>query len=233
MARSTQLTAGRSTQLTAGRSKRLSASGLIFWDVDTQYDFIHADGKLYVTGAESIIENLKKLTDHAHAHGIRIVASADDHVMAHAEISLDPDFETTYPPHCMHGTPGQAKITETTLRDPLVIEPTPRQDIAEAIRSHDGDVLINKHFFDVFTNENTGKIVDALSPDEIVLYGVALDVCNRFAVEGLLERQTHTRISVVTDAVKAIDPARGDALLRDWSARGVSLIDTATALKRS
>ena len=208
-------------------------AGLIFWDVDTQYDFIHAEGKLYVEGAESIIANLKQLTDHAHAHGIRIVASADDHVMSDDEISTDPDFQTTYPPHCVHGTRGQAKINETTLRDPLVVEPTLLEDVAGKVQSHDGDILINKCFFDVFTNENTSIIIDALSPEEIVLYGVALDVCNRFAVDGLLERRTNTRISVVTDAVKAIDPARGDALLKDWSTRGVALIDTATALKRT
>jgi nicotinamidase-related amidase len=31
---------------------------VIFWDVDTQYDFMRADGKLYVPDAEHIIPNL-------------------------------------------------------------------------------------------------------------------------------------------------------------------------------
>ena len=39
---------------------------IIFWDVDTQYDFMKADGKLYVPDAEHIIPNLKRLTDYAH-----------------------------------------------------------------------------------------------------------------------------------------------------------------------
>ena len=39
---------------------------VIFWDVDTQYDFMKADGKLYVPDAEQLIPNLKKLTDYAH-----------------------------------------------------------------------------------------------------------------------------------------------------------------------
>jgi nicotinamidase-related amidase len=33
-------------------------SSLLFWDVDTQFDFIHPVGKLYVPGAETIISNL-------------------------------------------------------------------------------------------------------------------------------------------------------------------------------
>ncbi len=94
---------------------------VVFWDVDTQHDFMRPDGKLYVPGAETIVPNLKRLTDYAHAHGIRIVASADDHVKGHRELSEQPDFRETFPEHCMHGTPGQKKIPETALRDPLVV----------------------------------------------------------------------------------------------------------------
>src|SRR5205809_340829 len=96
---------------------------VIFWDDDTQYDFMRADGKLYVPEAEHIIPNLKRLTDYAHGHGIRIVASADDHLMSHAEISELPDWKPTFPAHWLRGTPGQKNIPETALRDPLVIEP--------------------------------------------------------------------------------------------------------------
>src|SRR5260370_2081021 len=115
---------------------------VIFGDVDTQYDFMHAAGKLYVPDAERIIGNLKRLTDYAHAHGIRIVASADDHVMGHAEISDPPDWKATFPPHCLRDTPGQRKIPETALRDPLVIEPA-RGELAALtprVRADPGDV---------------------------------------------------------------------------------------------
>src|SRR2546425_12271534 len=116
---------------------------VIFWDVDTQYDFMHADGKLYVPEAERIIANLKRLTDYAHGHGIRVVASADDHVVGHAELSDQPDWRTTFPPHCMRGTAGQKKIPETALKDALVIEPVKgdAKALADRLRAHTGDVL--------------------------------------------------------------------------------------------
>src|SRR5437660_12478588 len=94
---------------------------VIFWDVDTQYDFMKADGKLYVPDAEHIIPNVKRLTDYAHGHGIRIVASADDHVVGHAELSEQPDWKTTFQAHCLRGTPGQKKITKTALLDQHLI----------------------------------------------------------------------------------------------------------------
>ncbi len=201
---------------------------VIFWDVDTQYDFMHVDGKLYVPEAERIIPNLKRLSDYAHGHAICVVASADDHVASHPEISETPDWRSTFPPHCMRGTAGQKKIPETALRDPLVIEPArvDRHVLADRLRAHKGDILFHKHRFDVFTNENVPAVLDVLNPDDIVLYGVATDVCDKAAVEGLLERRPHTRLFVVTDAVRGIDKDVSDQLLKDWGDEGVRLVKT-------
>src|SRR5881296_1585657 len=131
----------------AAQNRDSAMARVIFWDVDTQYDFMRADGKLYVPEAETLIPRLKGLTDYAHAHGIRIVASADDHVTGHPEISDAPDWKNTFPPHCLRGTPGQKKIPETALRNALVIEPA-RSDakaLGDRLRAHAGDVLLHKH----------------------------------------------------------------------------------------
>jgi nicotinamidase/pyrazinamidase len=201
---------------------------VIFWDVDTQYDFMKADGKLYVPDAEHIIPNLKKLTDFAHGHGLRIVASADDHAREHPEISDTPDWKTTFPPHCLRGTAGQAKIPETTLRDPLVLEPGLEDPkvLAERVRAHRGDILFHKHRFDVFTNPNVLPVLDVLDPHDVVLYGVALDVCDKYAIEGLLEHRPQVRLFAVVDAMKPIDRDVAEHLLREWGDEGVRLVKT-------
>ena len=192
----------------------------VFWDVDTQTDFMTPDGKLYVPGAEAIAPHLARLTDYAHAHGIRIIASADDHVEDHEEISANPDFT-----HCLRGSVGQRRIPETALRNPLVIEPDgPPPNLAD----HPGDILFHKHHFDVFTNPHVSPVIEALDVKDVTLYGVALDVCNRYAVEGLRRRHPKITVRVVADAVQALDPARGEELLGDWSRQGVivtSMID--------
>jgi len=208
--------------------------GLIFWDVDTQYDFMHADGKLYVPDAERIIPNLRKLTDGAHAAGIRVIASADDHVLDHGEVWDSPDFRDTFPPHCLRGTSGQRKIAETALKDPLLIEPDPRdeRELRRAVREHPSDILFHKHWFDVFTNPNVEPVVDELDPTAIVVYGVALDVCDRYAVEGLLARRPTTKLSLVVDAVKAIDAEQGKRLMDEWSRRGVTMVTTEETLAK-
>jgi nicotinamidase/pyrazinamidase len=200
-------------------------SDLIFWDVDTQHDFMKADGRLYVPDSEAIIPVLGRLTSHAHRQGIRIIASADDHLPDHHELSDQPDWRETFPPHCLRGTPGQAKIPETGLHHPMVIEPEPEDPavLAARVRTHDGDILFHKHWFDVFTNSNVLPVLDALAPAAVVLYGVALDVCDRYAIEGLLRHRPGLRLSLVTDAARAIHSEAASQLLADWQRRGVHL----------
>ena len=203
----------------------------VFWDVDTQVDFMLPEGRLYVPGAERIAPNLARLTLHAHDAGTRIVASSDNHDPDDEELSDAPDFRHTFPPHCMRGTPGQARIPETALRDPVIVEP--EQDAAEVmarLAGQPGDVLFHKHHFDVFTNPPVAPAIAALDISEVILYGVALDVCDRYAVEGLLARFPDIAVSVVVDAVRALDESGRDALLHGWKARGVTLVRTEEVL---
>jgi nicotinamidase/pyrazinamidase len=202
----------------------------ICWDVDTQVDFIRADGKLAVPGADAIVANLAAITDWAHRTGIRIVATADDHDVGHAEITSDPDWKTTFPPHCMRGTSGQRKIDETALRDPLLFQPVPldQHEVAVAARAHRGDILLNKPGTDVFRwNPNAATVLDALAPDRVVVYGVATDFCTRAAVEGIARLRPRATLDIVTDAIRGIDEAASNAALADWRRRGFRLLTTA------
>ena len=96
-------------------------SGIVFWDVDTQVDFMVPDGKLYVPDAAAITPNLERLTRRAREHGIPRVASVDDHTLLDPEISDTPDFRETFPAHCLRGTEGQKKIPATAMRSPVVV----------------------------------------------------------------------------------------------------------------
>jgi nicotinamidase-related amidase len=127
----------------------------------------------------------------------------------------------------MRGTLGAEKIPETALFAPIIIEPDPipHQELARKIWSHSGDVLIRKHWFDVFTNPNTDTLLQAWDPTEIVLYGVALDVCDRYAIEGFLERGI-PRIHLVVDATKAIHQEKAEGLIEEWKRQDVNMVTT-------
>lgn len=207
---------------------------LIFWDVDTQYDFMKPDGKLYVPGAEALIPNLAQLTLFARHHGIRVLGSVDWHKSSDPEISLRPDFKETFPEHCLQGSPGSEKIPETTPQNPLWIEPQPQlwKEMERKVRSHSGEIFFRKNRFDVFSNPNVNSVLGMIVPDEIVVYGVALDVCNAHAVEGFLKREEF-RVTLVQDASQPISESRAKELVIQWKSRGVKVIQTADVMKGS
>jgi nicotinamidase/pyrazinamidase len=85
-------------------------SGTILWDVDTQIDFVEPGGKLYFPGAEEARPAMARLVEAARSAGVVHVASCDQHELSDPEISQQPDFDTTWPPHCLLGTRGAEKI---------------------------------------------------------------------------------------------------------------------------
>jgi len=193
---------------------------MILWDVDTQVDFMLPEGKLYVPGAEETAAAMARLVAAAREAGIVHVASADDHELTDPEISDDPDFRNTYPPHCLRGTPGAEKVPETKQSDPLPLALVPfPPGLVPALIEGRRELLLLKKNFDVFTNPNTEALLDALDPDEIVVFGVATDVCDDAAIRGFLRRGR--RVRFVEDAARGLDDERVAACLAAWRECGV------------
>jgi nicotinamidase/pyrazinamidase len=188
---------------------------VILWDVDTQVDFMLAGGKLAVPGAEETIPAMQRLVAAACAAGVVHVASADDHELTDDEISDEPDFSTTYPPHCLRGTRGARKIPETEQDDPVPLT------LAELPERYLGgrEYLLLKKSFDVFTNPNTERLLTYLDPDEIVVFGVATDVCDDAVIRALLQRGR--RVRFVEDAARGLDEGRVAACTAAWREAGV------------
>ena len=187
----------------------------VLWDVDTQVDFMYPQGKLYVPGAKHTIPAMQRLVDAARASGIVHVASADDHELTDAEIADEPDFLNTYPPHCLRGTRGALKIPETEQEDPvpLTLELLPERYLEGR------EFLILTKTFDVFTNPNTDVLLDRLDPDEVVVFGVATDVCDDAAIRGLLARGR--KVTFVEDAARGLDEERAAICTAFWRENGV------------
>jgi nicotinamidase/pyrazinamidase len=192
----------------------------ILWDVDTQEDFMLPNGKLYVAGAEETVPAMRRLVEAARAAGLVHVASADDHELTDPELSDEPDFRNTYPPHCLRGTRGARKLPETDQDDPLPfgLLPLPPGLVPGLVEGR-RELLLLKKNFDVFTNPNTEPLLEALDPEEIVVFGVATDVCDDAAIRGFLLRGRKVRF--VEDAARGLDEERTAACVASWREAGV------------
>ena len=70
----------------------------------------------------------------------------------------------------------------------------------------------------MFTNPNTDVLVARLGIEEVILFGVATDVCNDAAIRGLLEREVGVRF--VEDAARGLDDERTAACIAAWREGG-------------
>lgn len=181
----------------------------VFVDVDTQIDFLFPAGALYVPGAERLLPAIAHLNHFAAAHGIPLISTTD----AHSE--NDPEFES-WPPHCVAGTAGQLKPAATLLENRSTLGT--RAGCATELAAQ---IVVEKQALDVFTNPNFRALLDRLSADRYVVYGVATDYCVRCAALGLLG--TGKAVAVVTDAIAAVKPEDGARALGEFTAQGGSL----------
>jgi nicotinamidase/pyrazinamidase len=188
----------------------------VFFDVDTQIDFLYPAGGLYVPGAEAIVGNVARLNRYAGANGIPLISDTD----AHSE--NDAEFRE-WPPHCVVGTIGQMKPQTTLLaRRSVVGSKAPLVDWPTGVEQ----MLLEKQTLDAFSNPQLPGFLDAIGAERFVVYGVVTEICVKCAVWGLMA--TGKRVELVTDAVRHLDNAASDQMLRDFQGSGGILVTTAS-----
>jgi len=195
---------------------------LLFWNVDTQFDFMNEAGKLYVPGSEEILPLLKRLTSLAKENCIQVVNTADYHFPDSKELSNTPDFINTFPPHCMADSLGANYMAETQPEEPQVI-PWDKVYSIEEIKKLTSfrNLVVLKDVFDVFEgNPNTQRLVKSLAPQKVFVYGVTTNVCVDSAVCGLAEQ--NIQVFVIEDAIKELPNI--PLPFEKWDALGVKRI---------
>ncbi len=177
----------------------------VFFDIDTQIDFLFPAGALYAPGAEKIIGTVAKLNHHAAKHGIPVVSTMD----AHSED--DPEFRD-WPHHCIVDTLGQQKPASTLLEKRVIVPNSP------CSLTLNDQILLEKQTFSALSNVNFARLLDHFSADRYVVYGVVTEVCVKMAAFGLLE--TGKRVEIVTDAIRSLKEDDGAKVLADFTAAG-------------
>lgn len=189
------------------KTERLST---IFFDIDSQLDFVCPSGALYVPGAERVVPAIARLNRYAAEHGIPVISTTD----AHAE--NDREFRN-WPPHCIAGTLGQHKAESTVLANRVVIPNRPCALDLDGAQQ----IVLEKQDVNAFTVPNLFRILETLPADHYVVYGVVTEVCVLHAARGLLK--TGKPVTIVTDAVESLDASASMRALDEITAAGGKL----------
>jgi nicotinamidase/pyrazinamidase len=199
----------------------MPSSNIIFWEVDTQADFMLPGGKLYVPGAERLLPNIRKLTDAARQGRVFLVSHGCFH------IKDDPEFKM-FPPHCIKGTPGSAVVPEALTQTVVTVPNEPTAALPRDLMQYQ-QILLEKQTLDIFESRHAGELVKRLGDDtEFVVFGVVTEYCVRLAAKGLLERGH--RVSIVRDAIETLKAEDGARTVAELQALGATFITTDQAL---
>jgi len=191
------------------------AGPIVFFDIDTQVDFMLPHGKLYVPGAEVIIPNLVKLMSFAREWNIPVISSADAH------LPDDPEF-AIWPPHCVAGTPGQRRVPETLAENPTIVPCRPGAFAPP--ESWSGQTVLEKVTYNTADNPNFDAVLRSLGHRRAVVFGVATECCVRASALALRERGQP--VDLVIDSIQAITEEGGRKALEEMAEAGVRMVTT-------
>ena len=105
--------------------------------------------------------------------------------------------------------------------------PYPPGLLRELVRGR-REILLLKKTYSVFANPSAEPLLDILDPEEVVVFGVATDVCNHAAISGLLDRGRS--VTFVEDASRGLSEERVARCLAEWRERGVRFTTAAHVL---
>jgi nicotinamidase/pyrazinamidase len=179
----------------------------VYFDIDTQMDFMTPAGALAVPGAERLIAGIAAMNQRAWTRGEVVVSTVD----AHAE--NDAEFRV-WPAHCVKGTMGQAKPEGTLHRGRVVVA----NEAGVGFEEDAAQYVVEKQALDCFTNVRLGALLEKLGAERYVVYGVVTEYCVRCAVMGLLGRGA--RVEMVVDGVMALSEEEGRKTVEEFVGAG-------------
>jgi len=196
----------------------------LFWDVDTQFDFMMPQGKLYVPGAEAIVGAVSDTRRLALDNGFSILADVDWHSTADPEISDAPDFKETFPAHCIAGSPGAERVGYLGVLpvDYLGTEKIPADRLQKLVDKDQFHIVVRKTQLNVFGNPNTAELLKLIRPQRVVVFGVALDFCVYWVIKGLATFPD-VKPYVLSDVVRGLGSRPDEQIYAEFRQMGVEI----------
>ena len=181
--------------------------------VDVQQDFVEG-GSLGVQGGLAVAAHIAQHVRHFKEQYQYVVASRDYHENAPDHISANPDYQNTWPPHCMAGTPGAAFVPtiQNLVREKLI------QDVVLKGRDHAAYSAFDGY------DRRGHPLLEVLREhriDHIDVCGIATDYCVR--ASALDARKNEFQVRVLVNLCAAVNEATGQQALEEMKAAGCQL----------
>jgi nicotinamidase/pyrazinamidase len=175
--------------------------------VDVQNDFCEG-GSLAVAGGTDVA---RAVSAHVAEDGVEhVVATRDHHIDPGAHFSIDPDFASTWPPHCVVGTTG------------VELHPDLRTDRIEAVFDKGEYAAAYSGFEGTAEGIGLAEWLRTHDVDTVEIVGIATDHCVR--ATALDAARLGLATTVRLNLTAGVAAATVESALEQLRAAGVTLV---------
>lgn len=185
-------------------------------DLNTQCDFLLPRGALPVANRAAAMPNIRRLMNWARLEQVPVISSLEAHRPGESAKGM--------PPHCVDRTRGQRKLPFTLMPHRVLLCGDNTFDVPTDPFRRYQQIILTKRETDFLTNPKADRLINALSVEHWIIFGVTASNCVKAMVLGLLAR--HNRVVVVRDACGHWSEADGEHAFRMMSAKGAHLLTT-------
>lgn len=185
----------------------------ILVDLNTQCDFLLPGGALPVANRAEALPKIRDLMNWARSEQIPVVSSLEAHRPGESVMG--------FPAHCIDRTRGQRKLPFTLMPRRIVLHGDNTLDVPLDPFRRFQQIIFTKRDVDFLSNPKADRLINALSPNYWIIFGITATHCVKAMVLGLLARQ-HL-VVVVRDACGYWSPADGTHAFRQMDAKGAIL----------
>jgi nicotinamidase-related amidase len=187
----------------------------ILVDIDTQKDFLLADGKACIRNHRRVLAHIRRVMAWARSQHIPIISTAEVYPSNNGEDAAG---------HCIDGTEGQKEVRYTLLGDRVSFAADGNTDLPRDMLRRHRQVILHKRCVDPFDEPRIDRLLSELRAGEFILVGTSLEGAVKMTALGLLQRGK--RVTVVVDAVGTHNKKEANLTLRKMETKGARLIET-------
>ena len=187
----------------------------ILVDIDTQKDFLLAEGKACIRNHRRVLAHIRRVMAWARTQNIPIISTAEVYPDNNGESAVD---------YCIDGTEGQKKIRYTLFNDRVTFGADGSTDLPRDMLRRYKQVILHKRCVDPFDEPRIDRLLSEVRASEFYLVGTTLEGAVKMTALGLLQRGK--KVTVIIDAVGSHSKKEALLTLRKMETKGAKLIDT-------
>jgi len=187
----------------------------ILVDIDTQKDFLLADGKACIRNHRRVLAHIRRVMAWARTQNIPIISTA--------EVYPDNNGESTVN-YCIDGTDGQKKIRYTLFKDRVTFVADGSTDLPRDMLRRYKQIILHKRCVDPFDEPRIDRLLSEVRANEFYLVGTTLEGAVKMTALGLLQRGK--KVTVIVDAVGSHSKKEAMLTLRKMETKGAKLLET-------